>query len=72
MAEEYILSQGYGYGMALGLGIAFAILMVGITKVMERYADERQDSENFSIASRSVKTGLLASAVTSSWTWPYV
>lgn len=67
---ETILNQGYGYGIILGLGFAFAFLMIVVTYVLKRFVGEVQDSEHFSTASRSVKTGLVASAVTSSWTWP--
>lgn len=70
MSGDYILSQGYGYGFALGVGALFAVLMASITWTLNKYADDHQDSENFTTASRTVKTGLLASAVVSSWTWP--
>lgn len=39
------LSQGVGYGLVVGLGAAFAILMSLISKALERYMNERQDSE---------------------------
>jgi SSS family transporter len=67
---ETILSQGYGYGFAVGLGAAFAILMVLITRVLVRYLGQVQNSERFSTASRSVKSGLIASSTVSAWTWP--
>lgn len=67
---EPILSQGYGYGFALGLGAAFAILMLSITKVLDVYLGQKQNSERFSTASRSVKSGLIASSTVSAWTWP--
>lgn len=63
------LNQGYGYGIVLGLGIAFALFMVGVTSALKRYHNEVQDSENFNTAGRTVKSGLVASAVVSSWTW---
>ncbi|KAG7826968.1 hypothetical protein KL920_004966 [Ogataea angusta] len=65
-----ILEQAYGYCYILALGAAFAVLMIGITKALAKYAGEVQDSEHFTTASRNVKTGLVASAVVSSWTWP--
>ncbi|ODV95730.1 hypothetical protein PACTADRAFT_2044 [Pachysolen tannophilus NRRL Y-2460] len=68
--EGTILSQAYGYGFVVGLGAAFAILMVIVTTILSKYVGEVQDSEHFSTASRSVKTGLISSAVVSSWTWP--
>ncbi|CDK29428.1 unnamed protein product [Kuraishia capsulata CBS 1993] len=67
---EPILSQGYGYGFALGLGAAFAILMVSISKSLSVYMGQVQNSERFSTASRSVKSGLIASSTVSAWTWP--
>lgn len=39
------------------------------TYVLKRYNSEVQTSEMFSTAGRTVKSGLVASAVVSSWTW---
>ncbi|OJJ47805.1 hypothetical protein ASPZODRAFT_141375 [Penicilliopsis zonata CBS 506.65] len=66
---EAPLSQGFGYGIILGLGFAFALLMIFITWALKRYQHEVQTSEMFSTAGRSVKSGLVAAAVVSSWTW---
>ena len=63
------LSQGTGYGVVLGLGLAFAAGMVLTTYVLKRYNQEVQTSEMFSTAGRTVQSGLVASAVVSSWTW---
>ncbi|RAK72601.1 sodium:solute symporter family protein [Aspergillus fijiensis CBS 313.89] len=63
------LSQGFGYGIIVGLGFAFALLMIFITWALKRYQYEVQTSEMFSTAGRSVKSGLVAAAVVSSWTW---
>ncbi|KAE8403805.1 Sodium:solute symporter family-domain-containing protein [Aspergillus pseudonomiae] len=63
------LSQGFGYGIIVGLGFAFALVMVFITWALKRYQYEVQTSEMFSTAGRSVKSGLVAAAVVSSWTW---
>ncbi|KAH7138459.1 urea active transporter [Dendryphion nanum] len=63
------LSQGFGYGIVVGLGFAFAFGMILTTFVLKRYNYELQTSEMFSTAGRSVKSGLVASAVVSSWTW---
>lgn len=63
------LSQGFGYGIILGLGFAFALVMIFITWALKRYQHEVQTSEMFSTAGRSVKSGLVAAAVVSSWTW---
>ncbi|KAJ5477520.1 urea active transporter 1 [Penicillium diatomitis] len=66
---EAPLSQGFGYGIILGLGFAFALVMIFITWALKRYQHEVQTSEMFSTAGRSVKSGLVAAAVVSSWTW---
>ncbi|KAF2864876.1 urea active transporter [Massariosphaeria phaeospora] len=63
------LSQGVGYGVVVGLGFAFAFAMILTTFVLKRYNYELQTSEMFSTAGRTVKSGLVASAVVSSWTW---
>ncbi|KAL5339111.1 Sodium:solute symporter family-domain-containing protein [Aspergillus crustosus] len=63
------LSQGFGYGIIVGLGFAFALVMIFITWALKRYQHEVITSEMFSTAGRSVKSGLVASAVVSSWTW---
>ena len=43
--------------------------MILTTFVLRRYNYELQTSEMFSTAGRTVKSGLVASAVVSSWTW---
>ena len=43
--------------------------MMGITWLLKRYLQEVQTSEMFMTAKRTVKTGLIASAIVSSWTW---
>lgn len=63
------LSTAWGYGIILGLGGLFALAMVLVTWVLKRYNNELQTSEMFSTAGRTVKSGLVASAVVSSWTW---
>ena len=40
-----------------------------VTWILKRYNHELQTSEMFSTAGRTVKSGLVASAVVSSWTW---
>lgn len=40
-----------------------------MTWILKRYNNELQTSEMFSTAGRTVKSGLVASAVVSSWTW---
>lgn len=44
-------------------------LQIVTTWVLKRYNNELQTSEMFSTAGRTVKSGLVASAVVSSWTW---
>ncbi|SCU94035.1 LAMI_0E16446g1_1 [Lachancea mirantina] len=67
---HHILDAGYGYGFVVGLGAAFAFIMIFVTRVLTKYMGEVQDSEHFSTASRSIKSGLISSAVVSSWCWP--
>jgi len=69
MAIETPLSQAAGYGVVIGLGFAFAFGMILTTFVLKRYNYEVQTSEMFCTAGRTVKSGLVASAVVSSWTW---
>jgi Na+/proline symporter len=63
------LSQAVGYGVVVGVGFLFAFAMILTTFVLKRYNYELQTSEMFSTAGRTVKSGLVASAVVSSWTW---
>jgi Na+/proline symporter len=44
-------------------------MQIVTTWVLKRYNNEQQTSEMFSTAGRTVKSGLVASAVVSSWTW---
>ncbi|KAL8703482.1 MAG: hypothetical protein Q9201_003325 [Fulgogasparrea decipioides] len=69
MANGPPLSQAVGYGVVIGLGLLFALGMILTTWVLKRYQNEVQTSEMFSTAGRTVKSGLVASAVVSSWTW---
>ncbi|GAC93563.1 potential urea active transport protein [Pseudozyma hubeiensis SY62] len=69
MASTPPLSQGVGYGVVIGLGALFAIVVVGISRSLVRYAGISRDAEEFSVARRSLGTGLVAAAVISSWTW---
>lgn len=46
-----------------------SFFMMLVTFVLRRYNNELQTSEVFSTAGRTVKSGLVASAVVSSWTW---
>ncbi len=44
-------------------------VVVGISRSLVRYAGISKDAEEFSVARRSLGTGLTAAAVISSWTW---
>ncbi|POS71237.1 hypothetical protein DHEL01_v210367 [Diaporthe helianthi] len=73
MANEngvLVLSQGVGYGIVVGIGAFFALMMLAITYVQNRYTTySTKQSEEFNTASRSVKPGLIAAGIVSSWTW---
>ena len=65
-----VLTPGVGYGIVVGIGAFFAILMIGITYLQNRYTSySTKQAEEFSTASRSVKPGLIAAGIVSSWTW---
>lgn len=49
--------------------VFLAIGMIFTTWALKRYNGELQTSEAFSTAGRTVKSGLVAAAVVSSWTW---
>ncbi|KAK8173952.1 putative sodium/proline symporter [Phyllosticta citrichinensis] len=57
-----------GYGLIVGMGAAFAIDMSLLSWGLSRYMAEVQTSEMYMAAKHSVKTGLVATAVVSSWT----
>ena len=63
------LPQGAGYAVVVGLGFVFAVGMILTTYILRRYKREIITAEEFATAGRSVKTGLIAAAVCSSWTW---
>lgn len=54
------LPQGAGYGVVIGVGFFFAILMMGISYLQNRYTRfSTKHSEEFNTASRNVKPGLI-------------
>ncbi|GCE99765.1 urea active transporter [Zygosaccharomyces mellis] len=63
------LPEGAGYAVVVGLGALFAVGMILTTYMLRRYQKEIITAEEFATAGRSVKTGLIAAAVVSSWTW---
>ncbi|PNS14824.1 hypothetical protein CAC42_2053 [Sphaceloma murrayae] len=65
-----VLSPAFGYGIVIGIGGFFAIMMIGLTYLQNRYTLlQTGESEEFNTASRSVKPGLIAAGIVSSWTW---
>ncbi|KAK0936629.1 urea permease [Friedmanniomyces endolithicus] len=65
-----VLPSGVGYGIVIGIGGVFAVLMLGITWLQNRYTRfSTKQAEEFNTASRSVKPGLIAAGIVSSWTW---
>ncbi|WVQ97980.1 hypothetical protein IAU59_005100 [Kwoniella sp. CBS 9459] len=70
IASGHPLPQGAGYGVVIGMGLFFSLLMVGITKIQNRYTSHKASSaEEFTSASRSVPPGLIAAGIVSAWTW---
>ncbi|KIV79062.1 hypothetical protein PV11_06649 [Exophiala sideris] len=68
-----LLPQSAGYATILVGGAFFAALMNGITWVQKRYTTfDPARVEEFSSASRSVKTGMLSVGITSAWVWAAV
>ena len=64
------LTQRDGYIILISFGTVFTSSIVAITFILQRYnGEDRTSSEIFSTANRKVRTGLIASAIVSSWTW---
>ncbi|KAI1635736.1 putative sodium/proline symporter [Biscogniauxia mediterranea] len=63
-----VVPPSVGYGLIIGLGAVFAIGMSVVSFLLSRRMAEIQTSEMFMTAKHSVKTGLVSSAVVSSWT----
>eukprot|EP00271_Cylindrocystis_brebissonii_P005317 TRINITY_DN17306_c0_g2_i1.p1 TRINITY_DN17306_c0_g2~~TRINITY_DN17306_c0_g2_i1.p1 ORF type:complete len:683 (-),score=119.61 TRINITY_DN17306_c0_g2_i1:97-2145(-) len=66
---EPLLSQAVGYAVVLGFGAILAALTSYLIYLERRYAGVKHSSEWFNTAGRGVKTGLIASAIVSQWTW---
>lgn len=64
------LSQEVGYFVLFGFSALFAILVIGLVRLDKKYLGTRTTSEWFNTANRDVKTGLVAAAIASAWTWP--
>ncbi|KAJ5538806.1 hypothetical protein N7494_008285 [Penicillium frequentans] len=64
------LSQAVGYVVVVVIGVVVALVMMLITKILKKTTGEdNQKTEMFMTANRTVRTGLTASAVISSWLW---
>ncbi|CAM1510758.1 Fc.00g082710.m01.CDS01 [Cosmosporella sp. VM-42] len=64
------LPQSVGYGIVVAVGLAFALGMIGVTTILKKTLHEdNSKAETFMVADRRVRTGLVASAVVSSWLW---
>lgn len=51
------------------MGIIFALGMIAVTNALQRHSGKEMTSDEFTTAGRSTKSGLIACAVVSSWTW---
>ncbi|KAK6462903.1 Sodium:solute symporter family-domain-containing protein [Scheffersomyces coipomensis] len=68
-STDATFSQGIGYGLIIGLGLAFAAIMLIVSKLLEKFFNEVQDSEMLMTAKRSISSyGLLSASIVSSWT----
>ncbi|QKX59484.1 uncharacterized protein TRUGW13939_06618 [Talaromyces rugulosus] len=64
------LSQAVGYVIVVVLGLIVAGVMMFITRLLNRtIGEDNKKTEMFMTANRTVRTGLTASAVVSSWLW---
>ncbi len=72
------LSLGVGYGIVLGFGFFSTVLISSLVYLDTKYTSistrnngvkNEMNSEEFSSAGRSVKTGLVSSVIVSQWTW---
>ncbi|GAQ46261.1 hypothetical protein AtubIFM57143_000795 [Aspergillus tubingensis] len=64
------LSQAVGYVIVVVLGLIIAGVMMVITRILKKTTGEdNKKTEMFMTANRTVRTGLTASAVISSWLW---
>jgi Na+/proline symporter len=70
-ANIQILTAGQGYGIVIGLGIGFVLIMIGLTLIQNKFTSmDSFKSEEFNVASRTIKPGLIASGIISAWTHP--
>lgn len=63
-----VLTPGIGYGIVVGIGGFFTLLMLLLTYLQNKFtAYSTHGAEEFTTASRSVKPGLIAAGIVSSW-----
>jgi Na+/proline symporter len=68
--ELRVLPASAGYGIVIGIGGIFALFMLSLTWLQNRYTRfSTHQAEEFNTASRSVKPGLISAGIVSSWTW---
>ncbi|CRG90864.1 putative urea active transporter 1 [Talaromyces islandicus] len=64
------LSQAVGYVIVVVVGLIVAVVMMFITRLLNKtLGEDNKKTEMFMTANRTVRTGLTASAVVSSWLW---
>ncbi|KAF9888600.1 urea active transporter [Aspergillus nanangensis] len=69
-SELRVLPSGAGYGIVIGIGGVFALFMLCLTWLQNRYTNfSTLHAEEFNTASRSIKPGLISAGIVSSWTW---
>ncbi|RDW88318.1 urea transporter [Coleophoma cylindrospora] len=70
VANLQVLSPSDGYGIVVGLGVAFTLIMIVLSLIQNRYGAHNtfKSTEEFNAASRSVKPGMIAAGIVSSWT----
>ncbi|KAJ5336423.1 uncharacterized protein N7506_004445 [Penicillium brevicompactum] len=70
MSSLQVLPPSAGYGIVIGIGTLFALFMLSLTWLQNRYTTfSTHRAEEFNTASRSVKPGLISAGIVSSWTW---
>ncbi|KAF8852415.1 hypothetical protein BDZ45DRAFT_749594 [Acephala macrosclerotiorum] len=65
--SHHCLKVLHSNGIVLGFGVVFALTMNAITWLSRRYLHGSNDTQMLMTAKKSVKTGLVASAVVSLW-----
>lgn len=69
-SSAQVLEPSAGWAVVIALGVGFSVVMLGVSYLQERYTQYSvKNNEEFTSASRSVKTGLIAASIVSAWTW---